>query len=113
MGVLSLRLSDDEEKLLKGVAYSERIPISELARRRIFSAPVMTKGEQKESDNLRPEIEAMAATLTDLADAVATLNRQLKYAQGLTISVLQIANPDGWREDMKKMKELAFAGKEG
>lgn len=108
MGRVTIRLAPDEEKIVRAAAAVEKIPCSELIKRRLFSGAVEGQG----ADNLRPEMEAMAATLTDIADAVATLNRQLKYAQGLTISVLQIANPDGWREDMKKMKELAFASKE-
>lgn len=109
MGLMAIRFTDDEEKLIRNAAAAEKMPYAELIRRRVFASPERSD----DNDNLRPEMEAMAATLTDIADAVATLNRQLKYAQGLTISVLQIANPDGWRDDMKKMKELAFAGKEG
>lgn len=109
MGRVTIRLAPDEEKIVRAAAAVEKIPCSELIKRRLFSGVPEGQG----ADNLRPEVEAMAAALTDIADAVAILNQQLKYAQGLTISVLQIANPDGWRDDMKKMKELAFAGKEG
>ena len=80
------------------------MPDAELIRRRVFASTERSD----DSDNLRPEVEAMAATLTDLADAVAMLNRQLKYAQGLSIAVLQIANPENWKEDIRRMKALAF-----
>lgn len=108
MGLMAIRFTDDEEKLIRNAAVAEKMPYAELIRRRVFASPEISN----DNDNLRPEVEAMAATLTDLADAVATLNRQLKYAQGLSIAVLQIANPEGWKDDMQRMKALAFGAKE-
>lgn len=108
MSVVSFRVSADEEKILKSAASAAQMPVSEVARRRVFSTPEI----ERATESLSQEVEAIAATLTDLVNAIATYSKQIKYAQGLSIAILQIANPDGWKEDMQRMKALAFGDKE-
>lgn len=104
MGRVTIRLAPDEEKIVRAAAAVAKIPCSELIKRRLFSGAVEGQGV----DNLRPEIEAIAATLADVASVIADQTRQLRYSQGLSIAVLQIANPEGWKDDMQRMKALAF-----
>ncbi len=99
-----MRLSQDEEMLLKNAAAAEKMPMSELARRRIFS------------ELLAGEIAAMRAENNAINEAltasVVELTQQLRFAQGLCVHILKSLNPEGYRSDIKQIREHIFGSEE-